>query len=254
MDILCCSAVSTYNTHESRTNRCSDINLCSLCTSTKHMKDACPRKLDFLCVICQSKEHVSAMCPKYRPPKLTTSYCINASSNCSNIYLLPTLTINRSRGNRTTAVRCLVDTGSQRSYISADAACRIGLSCDKLANTNIEVSTFVDSCMRNFNEASIAIDLGSSLGKINVPLLIDNKFDLKFDIDGLTEAILNIKRKYLLADTYYDSFTDETVILEGLIGSDIIQYFERCFLVKCFNGSAFNCGDKLIPFGNIDFE
>ena len=94
----------------------------------------------------------------------------------------------------------MVDTGSQRSHISADAAWRTGLSCDKVANTNIEVSTFVGGCMRN--EASIAIDSGSSLGKVNDPLLIGNKFDLKFYIDGLSEAIHDIKPEYKLTDSY----------------------------------------------------
>ena len=240
-----------YGTHESRVLRCNDIKVCSLCTSTKHTKDRCPRKLDYRCIVCQTKEHVSALCPKFKPYKSNINYCINATSNSPGTYLLPTLTIDICKGNRSTEVRCLVDTGSQRSYISASAASRINLPLDCF-DTHVLVSTFVNSSLRKFSETCLSLDLRDGRGHLPLPVLVDEKFDLKFDIDSLPEAINNISSKFRLADTAYTTDRKSTVQLEGLIGSDIIQFFDQFNITKCLNGSAFKFCDKLIPFGNID--
>ena len=107
------------------------LKLCALCTSTKHAKDKCPRNLDYNCVVCQSKDHISALCSKFKPFKTNVNICLNSSNSSLGTFLLPTYTVNISRGNMSTEVRCLVDTGSQRSYPAASAAKRIGLPLDE---------------------------------------------------------------------------------------------------------------------------
>ena len=81
-----------YNSHDLRVTRCKDLKLCSCCTSSRHVKEKCPRELDYVCV-CQAKDHVSALCPKFKFFKSNTNLSFSSSSDLSGTYLLPTFTI-----------------------------------------------------------------------------------------------------------------------------------------------------------------
>ena len=56
-----------FSTLEARRKRCIALNICTLCTSTRHNKDKCPGnqgQLKFPCKLCNSRSHASALCDK----------------------------------------------------------------------------------------------------------------------------------------------------------------------------------------------
>ena len=106
-----------FPSHESRMKRCRELNMCMRCSSLKHLKTSCNTPLDFSCVICQSKDHISALCPNM-VEKLSTNLCLNSSNSTGNTYILPTINVKFSIGKNNIILRCLIDCGSQRSYVS----------------------------------------------------------------------------------------------------------------------------------------
>ena len=241
-----------YNTNEARILRCSELKACSLCSSTKHLKDKCPQKLDFECVFCRTKLHISALCPKYQPYKTSSNYCLNASNENSGTFVLPTLTVQISKGNSVTNVRCLLDTGSQRSYVASSVASRLNLESHDY-NKRIIINTFASSMSKELSEMSMTIKFSAHSGGYTIPVLIDREFSLNFEIDSLSEAMSNIKQKFKLADSNFDcAIIKETVELEGILGIDAIQLLDQFAIVPCCGGSAFQLKNCVLPFGNVD--
>ena len=52
----------------------------------------------------------------------------------------------------------------------------------------------------NFCEISFHVDLCDGLTKFPVPLLVEENFNLKFEIESLNVAISNVESKFHLAD------------------------------------------------------
>ena len=241
-----------YNDHVARKNRCNELKLCAFCTSSKHSNDKCPGNLNFKCNICHKNNHIAAMCSGFQTPKgKVNNNCCFFQNDAAGSYILPTITVKFSRGNHTTAVRCLLDTGSQRSYISAGAAERLCIS-SKDIGSKIVINTFMGSSVKDFLELGMTVQLTPDSEFIPLPILINNEFDLQFDIDGLSNAIANVRKKARLADNEYVFHNGNCVKLEGLIGVDCAQFFRTLCLIKCMNGSAFQCDAGIIPFGNVD--
>ena len=241
-----------YNSHDSRMSRCSELKVCSLCSSTKHLKDNCPQKLDFECTICHSKSHISAFCPKYRPSKITTNYCVNATNENSGTYILPTITIQISKGKTVTDVRCLLDTGSQRSYISSSVAERLSVG-NCAYDKKILVNTFAGGRLRELSEMGMSLRFAADSNACTIPVLIDKQFSLNFEVDSLPDAISNIKRNFKLADSSFDSAVVEgRVELEGILGIDALQLIGNFSITQCCGGSAFLFYNCVLPFGNVD--
>jgi len=231
-----------YVSHDDRRKRCGQLKLCYNCTSRHHKANSCKLPLDFACSGCNSFNHVSPMCDKISP--VSGNFCLNSSSDAGRTYLLPFVDIKISAGKFTTSVRCLVDSGSQRSYVSPKVLGKLGLK-----NSNVSpllINTFIDSACKPFGEVSVTATLGGR--KIVLPFLVNEKFDLQFKIDGLTEAFRNIGEEFKLAS----SVDSDDVKLDGLLGVDAIQWFSEFELVDCLNGKAFKVQNGVIPTGNID--
>jgi len=231
-----------YVTLDSRKKRCSELKMCTLCSSQKHVASNCNRQLSFPCFLCGSQAHIAALCDKVT--KTTTNFCINSSNDTGNTFLLPLITLNVGIGNRNVNVRFLLDTGSQRSYLSTKVFKRMNVTLEN--TTNIVVNTFIDCDMRQFNETAVAVNVDES--SFVIPFLVNDSFDLKFSIEGLTKAHANISQKFSLQEKLYC----DDVEVEGLIGVDMIQCFKQFELVSCLGGSAFKLKSDIIPFGNID--
>jgi hypothetical protein len=213
--MLSCQKYGNYN---ARVARCKELILCPKCTSSKHDNN-CNSKLDYGCVSCKSHEHISALCNKIKS-KVSTNWCLNSTNSSeggSNI--LPTLTVEVGRGIRTTKVRCLLDSGSQKSYLSANVLQKLKFPKPECEQQYM-VHSFLDSGMKSFSEVSLQLKLGNN--KYHLPLLIDETFKLKYSVDYLDVAINNLKSQYRLADeSYY--LNQNPVILEGLLGVDTLQ-------------------------------
>ena len=70
------SRCSTYASAQTRQARCRELNLCTLCTSTRHKTKDCLGKrnrLPFKCSLCNSRNHVTPLCDKAEEKK--NSYC-----------------------------------------------------------------------------------------------------------------------------------------------------------------------------------
>ena len=232
-----------FTSHDARLRRCRELNLCENCTSLKHNKSNCKTSLDFGCYLCKSKSHISALCPTF-VNKTVSNFCVN-SSRLGGINILPTLNINLSIGNNETTVRCLVDTGSQRSYISGSVADRLKYNSQN--KTEFMVNTFLDKSFRTFSETSLSLSYGNE-DPIIVPFLVDKKFDLSFSVDGLAAAHYNIARQYNLSE----KLEDDHVLVEGVLGTDIIQHLGKMEIVPCLGGIALKFSNGIVPIGNVD--
>ena len=66
------SRCSTYASTQTRQARCRELNLCTLCTSTRHKTKDCLGKrnrLPFKCSLCNSRNHVTPLCDKAKEEK-----------------------------------------------------------------------------------------------------------------------------------------------------------------------------------------
>ena len=245
----CCSGHSmvscdVYATHSARKNRCLEMKLCHFCSSAKHNSNDCKKSLNFQCKYCSSSAHISALCTKFKT-SITSSFCFNSCDSGAN-YILPSVTVTLSLGNVQTNVRCLIDTGSQRSYISSKAFKR--LNCDDSKLTKLHINTFIDSAFIDFNISPLSIDFHDGRKPFRLPFLINDKFDLNYRVDGLKTVCTNLSQSYKLAD----NFNSDEICLEGLLGVDAIQLFNKFEFVTCSGGKAISLANGIVPIGNVD--
>ena len=234
-----------YPDHASRVTRCKFLKVCESCTSKWHTKSECNKPLDFNCYICKSTSHISALCPKYTA-KINTNVCLNSASNSGQTFLLPVMTVTVGALLNQTKVKCLIDTGSQRSYLSGAVLDRVGeqSNCN---DTNVLINTFIDSSVKNFSESCLNINFNEG-STFPVPFLVNRDFNLDFTIDGLQSATSNIGESFKLLE----KFNSDNIKLEGLLGVDCIQYLRQCDVVSCLGGKALKLYNGVVPFGNID--
>ena len=234
-----------YPNHQSRVDRCRDLNLCIYCSGNNHEASNCNQSLKYACTICSSKEHISALCSKFQCSTISNP-CLSSSIHSGNTYLLPVITVNVGHGKQNAYIKCLLDTGSQRSYISNDVLKKLG-SAANLKSHDLTINTFINSAVKSFKEICLSVDLDEGK-RYSVPFLVHDNFNLGFTIDSLTEVSENINCKYKLRE----KFDSNEVHLDGLLGVDCIQYLQQMNLITCMGGKAFELRNGIIPFGNID--
>ena len=122
---------------------------------------------------------------------------------------------------------------------------RLKLDCKK--ESNVLINTFIDSSYRKLSEVNLNFKLEGN-SPVSLPFLVDADFNLSFTVDGLKDAHSNVAKQYNLMDQFHDN----TVVLEGLIGVDAIQYLENVSLVNCLGGIALKFDNKYVPLGNVD--
>ena len=143
----------------------------------------------------------------------------------SQSYLLPIVDLKFERGGKSTFVRCLLDDGSQRSYISQDIMDDINCDTSQWESINFNVHTFLGTSMKSFKECSINI-LIPGFRDLPLPVLIDDLFKTNLLTDELAVAFSNIREKgYKLACLSLDQTKNITV--KDLIGVDILQFFSK---------------------------
>ena len=240
------STCSRFPTYESRIKRCRELKLCFACSSDKHTKKQCRGNLDFSCGTCGKNSHITALCDKSTNDGHHSNYCINSWSSSGKTYLLPTVTIDIKYGSNSAKVRCLLDSGSQRSYISGEISKQ--LKIENSDKNTYHINTFVDSSYKTLSENMLTCSLGGNLSLITMPFLTDENFNLKFSISELDVALENISKQYSLADPPQGN----VVVLQGLLGIDFIQHLDVFERVPCLKGSAFNLPNGISPFGNVD--
>ena len=242
---------SKYNTIQQRKRICEELKLCIHCSSSKHKSSEClglSNKLTFSCNKCSKKSHISALCDKFS--NINSNICINNNlNNRDNLYLLPIICLNIFKGKKKYSLNCLLDTGSQRSYISRKFVNSLNYDEDKFSNIQFNVKTFLSSKIKNLKEITLEIEI-SPKKQIPLPLLVDDEFCIKFCIDGLQKALCNFKKFNVnLSANFGDK---DEVHVDGLLGIDIINLLEPFNHERLFNGKAFNVFNGLVPYGNIE--
>ena len=243
-----------YATQEARHNRCIELSLCTRCTSPNHQTVTCPGKddrLKFACNLCGSHSHAATMCSK-GPPPIKTHFCVNLQRfSQGGRFLLPMLSLTFiGTGNRFRRVRCLLDTGSQQTYLSKEVVQY--LKCDQAPNTGqFKVNTFLGSATRELGESLLKVQI-PGCGKSNVIVLTAPDVRVSLDVAHLSTAANNIVQAgFRLAEP---SLTDngEPAPALGILGVDLIQMFPDLRIVECMGGSAFFFNGGVIPFGDVE--
>lgn len=121
------------------------------------------------------------MCPLYAMSSSHLNEVLTYALILLLTSLLPTFTLKIYRGNLTAQNSCLVGTGTQRSYISAAAAKRIGVPINNYDPT-VFVSTYLNTESPNFYEVSQHVDLCDGLTKFSTPLPVEENLYLKLGV------------------------------------------------------------------------
>ena len=246
---------SKYNTVEARKARCRELKLCFCCTSYKHLSDKCPgkeNKLSFPCYFCKQNTHISALCPEFKGINpVATHLCLNMGASCSyQPYLLPVISLNIRRGKTSQRVRCLIDDGSQRSYLSEEVANMLGCGDDNWSQLHYDVNTFLGSSKKAFKECIMDVEI-PGFKSLPLPILVDTEFAVQFQVSDLEVALENIKSEgHKLIDPCLAE-QGNTIKVQGLLGVDIIQFFPKMEKIRCMHGSAWLLNTGIVPFGNI---
>ena len=243
---------TNFATYQDRVKKCKELKICHNCTSVKHEPSNCPGLKNNLyksCKFCNSRQHVAALCSK-RPLPTLNNACLSTGIGHKSNYLLPVISITmQGRGGDKVSFNALLDTGSSRSYINPKVVKKLSIKQDMVTNVQYEVRTFLGAGTKELGEATLQVYFPS--GRYHaLPIFIDSNFCVDLEVRGLSQLVSNLRA---LNTTLGAEFSDSMDKLEinGLIGSDIIQYLDFS-TIKCMSGKALKVGNKIIPFGNSD--
>ena len=259
--ITFCDRFKDFN---SRVGRCEALSLCSLCSSAKHNKSNCNVGLSYPCAICNKSRHISALCPnfnfdnfknrkdfKVKPSAIRNNLCINTSKISRN-YLLPTISLELGFGAKRRVTRCLLDLGSQRSYIHKNVILRLGGKPEFMREYTCDLKTFVGSQRRSVKETEMQVYLNQGEGQ-EIEMLVTD-LDLDFKVHGLRDAIKNLaQEESRFADSNFNTalHSDNVSGVECLLGTDALQFFKQFSFSKRLRGTVINTSFGIIPFGDI---
>ena len=140
------------------------------------------------------------------------------------------MTLKLKNSKRQRKVRCLIDCGSQRSFISKEAAQDLCPNYDELYPFEREVHTYIGKQSKMFKQMSKGIKLKDRL--VFVPLLVDGNMSINYK------------------SSFYLNKEHENIELDMLVGIDIIQYFSFS-MNKIGGGFNFIIDDKVDRVGYI---
>ena len=173
-----------YENYESRVRRSKEINLCYRCSSSKHGADQCPGlddRLSFSCQTCSQNTHITALC-KHRKGHTLANVCLSYNQCTNNLYLLPSITIKVGRGKNSTLIRCLLDSGSQRSYISKKVLDKLNYSLNNHQSTQYNIQTYLGISTRNLKET--VLDVYFDQVSYTLLVLIDEDLQLNYEVNS----------------------------------------------------------------------
>ena len=249
-----CSNFTNYN---DKLARLKDLSLCTRCAGTGHDENSCygkQNKLRFECLLCKKKEHITPLCPlNNNQPAIKTKVCLCFSQkSVDSSQMLPTMTLQIKNGNKFRKVRCLIDCGSQRSYIAETAAKDLCNNIDLLHSLECEVHTYIGEENKKFKQMSSGIKINNRL--VFVPLLVDSTLNISYEIPGMNQIIKRFKQHNipLLDEAFLTDSDYEKIHIDMLVGIDIIQFMvPGTYLDKVLGGACFVFNNKVSPVGNV---
>lgn len=280
------SNCTKYPDSTSRRNRCDEINICSSCSSQKHLKSKCPAKkygLNYPCVKCKSTSHITPLCHNkgespgkmYHGHKevnlvsnksdsavniaeendinLLNDLCINIGASASQ-NILPTAALKIKRGDQNKKFRFMLDGGSQGTYCSMNVLKKLGIKLQSLPSQNITVQTFLGEQKRLMYSLNLNMNLCCN-SYFTIPVLVDPKMKIEFKIDGIKGALANIIQEgYQIADQFYQEESCEDIVsnIDIILGNDALYRIQHFEVIKCLNGSLYSTCHGNIPFGPVE--
>ncbi|XP_068228118.1 uncharacterized protein [Palaemon carinicauda] len=217
-----------FNHYNDKVARLRELSLCTRCAGSGHEDNECygkQNKLRFECLLCREREHTTPLCPSLNKAELTTktnvSLCF-AQRSFDASHILPTMTLYLRNGKRARKVRCLFDTGSQRSYISESAAKDLCQDVEALYALECDISTYIGRETKGFKQMSTGININNNL--LFIPLLVDKSLNINFEVPGMNQIINKFKENNiaLLDETFCDYRNHERMKVDILMGIDII--------------------------------
>ncbi len=244
-----------FKTYDSRVARLKDLTLCIRCAGPGHEENQCygsQGKLRYPCKLCGKREHFTALCPhdgQVANVKTNVSLCL-AQRNIDSCQMLPTRTLTLKCGSRIRKARCLIDSGSQRSYLSESFAKQIRPDIQNIHKLSCDVSTYLGLDTKEFGQMAIQIIIGHK--KVFVPLLIDNTFQLNYDVPGLSAVINSFKQNKipLLDEVFYRDSNTDVIEVDMLLGIDVLQHMQYYTTTK-LGGTCMVMEGRYAPIGNI---
>ena len=188
-----------------------------------------------------------------RRPKSTSSFHIGAGPQRLPGYsrsLPPILFVTFIKGKKSVAVNCLLDTGSGRSYLSAEVLRGLGSIETIGMNCQIRLSTLLGECDLTFKEVALEIDLGCG-NPVTSHVLAAESIDLSVRLTNL-EPLLNAFQdaKCSLAGKFETG--SDFIPIKVIIGLDLLHQLGPCQLVPCLKGWAFSTPAGVVPFGAVE--
>ena len=177
--------------------------------------------------------------------------CINTGALPDQNFILPTLTLRFTHRYVSHDIRCLLDLGSQRSYLHSSLIDEFQINSNLLREFTCKIKTFNGVHSKCVKEGRIYLDITSGRN-ILIPIIFSD-VDLDFKVENLDKAIGNIKQyNYQLADSHFNAINGGNVSnIRGLLGSDVLQYLLPFSFTKLINGTAIEIAEGVIPFGNV---
>ena len=251
---------NNFTNYEAKIARLNELSLCTRCAGSGHNEHNCfgkQGKLRYECRNCHVKEHITPLCPsalkedkfKYQM-QTNVSLCL-AQRSFDSCHMLPTMTLTLKNGKMMRQVRCLVDTGSQRSYISESVAQDLCPNVSELFSLECDVSTYIGEETKVFKQMSTGIKLHDRIAF--VPLLVDKTLDIKFYVPGMNAVINKFKlnNMKLLDDYFYEPVNHEHIQVDMLLGIDVLQNMTSVSWQEKLGGSCLVMHNKAAPIGNV---
>ncbi|KAG1656271.1 hypothetical protein GQR58_024052 [Nymphon striatum] len=235
---------------QNRLLRCTELGLCTCCVSSKHTKVNCPGLaggLPWKCGICHSSAHIGALCPQFVPRAGFNSFRSNLS--IADDILLPVCNLCIGEGEFKKSFPFLLDTGSQISFMNEDALSGLGLHTGSETKKDI-FSVFSKNVLTGKNAL---LDIVFPSGKtMKLPFFINKQFSFSINISQIEQCISNINNSGLIISPNFPRFSNQhSLKIMGLIGADILQYFDKFHVTLCLRGKALQLHNGLIPFGSV---
>ena len=250
---------SVYTTPQSRIRRLKDLDLCTRCSGVHKVVECKGQSsgLTYPCTICNSKQHISAVCVV----KTTENNQLQSGLRlmCNNIHkgqsvILPSMSVimHVNNGEICERVRCMIDMGSQASYISEDLATRLGFKSDSF-KTEYKVKTCIGVKERSYSSATCDV-IFTPTATARHSFLVDPEMSLEYEIPGIKSLVQTLKANGVrMADSFFNDITSDTIgDFDCLLGSDIIGALKPLKSVDLGMGTALEVQDGLILFGDVD--
>ena len=118
---------------------------------------------------------------------------LGISQNNDETYILPVVQITFSNGARRMAVNCILDTGSQRSYVSNNIIYYLKPSKGQIKEVRLPLNTDNSRSTKDSQLAELKIGFGDGKETTHC-ILVDKEFNIPYQLPHLRSIEKNLKQ------------------------------------------------------------